>query len=493
MKKNIYLFLLFLIVIISSYLRLIGTYTNSFAFTYDVGRDMLKVAEIVYQHKIVLIGFTTGLEGVFYGPWWYYILALPFLISSGDPQFISVFIAFTGISAIIILYLFGKKIESEKLGILFAFFAGFSPSLIGISTQIWNPNIAPLLITASLFLIIKIFQKPSVITFFLYGILTSLLIDTEIVFGLLLFISSLIGLFIVSRKTIISKKSLFFLPGLLLILAPRIIFDLRHGFLMTNNILKLLISQKTSGGGFMLSSVIDKLNIFLGHYAYTITGDLKLAAGLLLTIVIVCTFIIYKKIPKLVKKIFLFSIIVTAVFIVGILFFSHDIWPHYLVGLPVYYCLITAVPLYYAAKNIKYGNFALLILLFILFLVNVKPISIISDLQKPIWEGDASVYRNQIAVVDYVYKQAAGKPFNYIAYSPAVFSYPYDYLFSWYGPKKYKYTPAKEHQKLFFVIIEPEHERPVLLKDWLKLREKDGKIIKEQKVKGGVVVQTRMH
>ena len=142
------------------------------------------------------------------------------------------------------------------------------------------------------------------------------------------------------------------------------------------------------------------------------------------------------------------------------------------------------------------GNLAKISLAFLLFgllWINIKPIQVIADLQKPLWEGDASVYRNQLTALDYIYRQAAGKKFEFIVYSPAVFAYPYDYLFSWYGPKKYHYAPTKGHEKLFFVIIEPEFQRPTLLRDWLKIREKDGKIIKEQNIKGGIIVQTREH
>jgi hypothetical protein len=494
MKKNkLTLLILILIILISSYLRLTGVFSNSFAFTYDVGRDMLKVSDIVNHHKITLIGFTTGVEGIFYGPWWYYILSLPFLLSAGNPQFIAAFIALTGILTIFLLFLFGKKIEGNAFGLLLAFLAGFSPTLIGLSSQIWNPNIAPILIAISFFLIFKIIKEPTSLTFFLFGIISSLLIDTEIVFGLLLCLGSIIGLFVISKKTILTKKSLLFIPGFLLILVPRIIFELRHDFLMTKTFLNLLTSQGHQTTSITISSVIEKLNIFLNLYAGTITGRSESIAATLIIFIFIFSLTYYKKFKAETKKYFFLSIIITVTFIIGIIFFSHDIWSHYLVGLPMYFCLITAIPIYYATKKIKFGQISLSILLIGLFWININPIRTITDLQKPIWEGDASVYRNQLAVVDYIYKQAAGKKFNLIAYSPAVFSYPYDYLFSWYGPKKYDYAPSQDHQKLFFVIIEPDFQHPTLLRDWLKLREKDGKIIKQQKVKGGVVVQIRIH
>ncbi len=494
MKKNkLTLSILILIILAASYLRLSGVFTNSFAFTYDVGRDMLKVSEMVNHHKIPLIGFTTGVEGIFYGPWWYYILSVPFIFSGGDPQFIAAFIAATGILTIFLLFILGKKLEGNTFGLLLAFIAGFSPELIGLSSQIWNPNIAPILIVISLFLILKIIKNPASLTFFFFGIISSLLIDTEIVFGLLLLLGSTIGLFVVSKKTILTKKPLLFFPGFLLILAPRIIFELRHDFLMTKTFFHLLTSQGQSTTLISLPATIDKLNIFLSLYSGTITGRSEALAGMLIILIIFSSIIHYKKIKTETKKFLYLSAIIVATFAIGIIFFSHDIWPHYLVGLPVYFCLLTAIPLYYTAKKIKFGWIVLTLLLLALFWINVNPIRVVSDLQKPLWEGDAAVYRNQLAVVDYIYKEAAGKKFNFIAYSPAVFAYPYDYLFSWYGPKKYHYASAKDHKKLFFVIIEPDFQHPTLLKDWLKIREKDGKIIKQQIVKGGVIVQTREH
>ncbi len=493
MKKNLSLILLLFILLASSYFRLFGTFTNSFAFTYDVGRDMLRVSEIVNQHKIPLIGFTTGVEGIFYGPWWYYILAVPFFLSRGDPQFISGFIAFTGLISIILLYLLGKQIGDEKLGLVLALFAAISPAMIGLSTQIWNPNIAPVFVTISLLLIAKIFKNPSSLIFFLFGIISSLLVDTEIVFGLLLFIGSFLGLLFLSGKTVITKKALFFIPGVLIILAPRIIFELRHQFLMTGSLIRLLNVQKEASKAITLQSIMEKLNIFFELYANTLTNGSKIAAGILLLILLVCLVAFYKKIGKSAKQFLLLSLIIIATFIVGILGFSHDIWPHYMVGLPVYFCLVTAILLYYSAKNMKFGTAGLLFILTVLIWINIKPVQIFADLGKPIWEGDAAVYRNQLAVVDYVFMQASGRKFEFIAYSPAVFAYPYDYLFAWRGEKKYHFIPSRQHQKLFFVIIEPDFQRPTLLKDWLKIREKDGKIIKEEKVKGGVIVQTREH
>ncbi len=52
-------------------------------------------------------------------------------------------------------------------------------------------------------------------------------------------------------------------------------------------------------------------------------------------------------------------------------------------------------------------------------------------------------YKNEIAAIDFVYKYADGKNFKVYTYLPSVYDYPYQYLFWWYGQKKYGYIPGE--------------------------------------------------
>ena len=128
----------------------------------------------------------------------------------------------------------------------------------------------------------------------------------------------------------------------------------------------------------------------------------------------------------------------------------------------------------------------------IVFIINFNPVSVINNLTKPLWVGDASVYKNQLEVIDYVYRQSVGKSFKYVVYTPPVYDYTYQYLFQWYGPHKYHYAPSVDSRTAYF-ILEPDTQYPFRLTDWLKQREKDGKIIKTEKFESGIIVQTRTH
>ena len=90
-KKLFPSFVFFVIFVCGAILRFSGAFKGEFAFTFDVGRDMLVVAEMIDKSRPVLLGPTAGVQGIFYGPWWYYFLSLPLMLSQGNPQFAAFF------------------------------------------------------------------------------------------------------------------------------------------------------------------------------------------------------------------------------------------------------------------------------------------------------------------------------------------------------------------------------------------------------------------
>src|SRR5690606_4093044 len=148
--------------------------------------------------------------------------------------------------------------------------------------------------------------------------------------------------------------------------------------------------------------------------------------------------------------------------------------------------LLSVLVLNAALVKFKQAKLMPLVVLLI-FLLNLNPTGVLESLQKPLFEGDSSVYRNQIAVVDYVYGEAGGKDFKYVVYTPPLHDYTYQYLFSWYGQNKYGYKPLIQAGTAYF-ILEPDYEHTDRLTSWLEERKEDGKIIKEEDVIGGVVV-----
>lgn len=482
------LILLYLVIAVGAFLRLQGVFANSFAFTYSIGKDMLALWNIAYAHRLLLIG-QEGFPGIFYGPWWHYILTPFFVIFSGNPQGIAFLMASIGIFSIVLGYVFGNRIGGKPLGIILATLISVSQIMVSFSSQIWSVNLISLFTLFSLFILERIYfsEKHKSKYYFLLGIMLALNIDFEIFFGSLFALGIILSIVLTDRRKISIKYLLFFILGCLLIASPKILFDLRHQFLLSKN----LIAFIANGNSLyymptFLSLVMNRVDVFFSQFNYTLAGGNQL-----LGIFILLSFVFFFRNFNIRIKYFTnTSIVVVLVLFSGAILFPHDIWQNYLAVLPVFYILLFAFCLYLVAKN-TFSNFGYVILV-IIAIVNISPTRLIQNFVNPLWEGDASVYRNQLEAVDSVYKDANGRSFKYVVYTPPVYDYTYQYLFNWLGENKFKYQPSVQADLAYF-ILEPDLQVPSRLVDWLKQREGDGKIIKSETLKGGIVIQTRVH
>lgn len=490
--------LLAIILFFASFLRLEGVFTQSFAFTYDVGRDLLALQNILLTGKIPLIGQTTGLAGLFYGPWWYYSLLPAFVLSKGNPAGIAFFMALTGIITVWLGYILGVRIKDRTLGLLFASFLAVSPVMVGIATQIWNPNVSPLYMLLFFLCVSKIIyfleKKETIAPFWLLGvgILLGLLLDSEIVFGTLFFAGAFLSFIFFFGKKLSIKQYLLLIGGIFFILSPRVIFEFRHNFIMTQSIFEFARSSLSQGGGSFFMHAANAFVFLEKLWNYTISLDNYLfGIGLLIGTTIGVLYF-YKKISKREKFFLHFSLLTLFSFFVGLSLFPGDIWGHYTVGIPVLYIFILSLIFYNIIVNFKKAKIAILTGIVLLLLINLKPLERIKNINNPFWEGDISLYRNQIAVVDAVYAYAKGQKFNYIVYTPPIYDFTYKYLFSWYGNGKYGYPPSERTEKILFLIMEPDTQYPDRLKKWLDVRNGDGRTIDSKILKGDVQLQIRV-
>jgi hypothetical protein len=105
--------------------------------------------------------------------------------------------------------------------------------------------------------------------------------------------------------------------------------------------------------------------------------------------------------------------------------------------------------------------------------------------------SDPGLLSTQLQTIDLIYAQAQGKPFNVYTYIPSVLDWHYQYLYWWYGHKKYGYLPCeyttfpgtpsifvprfsqyvnksdKCPTDLNFAVLEPNAKHPELVKNWL--------------------------
>lgn len=491
-RPSVYI-LLASFIFIGAWFRMHGILDGSFSFTYDVGRDLLAVEDIVLQQNPTLLGPTTGVEGVFYGPWWYYVLAVPFVFTGGNPQGIAFFIALIGLLNIILGFIVGKKIGGDFLGVVCASIIAVSPFFIDTSSQIWNPNVIPtlvLLVMLGLWYVIDN-QKTSRKIWFVLGLLIALIVEMEIIFGFLFGIAFIFSSIIFLRKKLATSRFAFFAVGILAIEAPRILFEIRHEFLMTKRVLAFLgeTSKSTTFSIFTKANLVEIQSAFGKLWSDTLAGENELIQILLLAFFVYVSTIYYRRALPFEKFFLKFTVITFIIFIGAFAFFTEGIWRHYLIGLPILFVFFAGISLNLLRQHFSFSKVTFVLLFAILWLI-INPFKFFIALSKPPWEGDEAVYRNHIAIIDYIYRESDGKEFKYVLYTPPVHDYTYRYLFSWYGKKRYNRVPSDQNAKLSFFIIEPDNVFWHRRNQWLEVRRADGKIIKEERFRW-VIVQTR--
>jgi hypothetical protein len=141
-----------------------------------------------------------------------------------------------------------------------------------------------------------------------------------------------------------------------------------------------------------------------------------------------------------------------------------------------------------------YGKIIVIMTLLLLFLPALQKLQadyIFRTQQKLISDGS---YRNQLAVVDYIFKDAGSEKFGYFVYSPQVFTYGMDYLLWWRGKYYYGYLPESQKKNTFYLIMYPPlaHDNGAHA-FWIKntIRTKS-KVVERKIFQGDIVVEKRL-
>ncbi|MDP3973504.1 MAG: hypothetical protein Q8P92_01600 [Candidatus Daviesbacteria bacterium] len=436
MSKNINLFII-IILLLGIIFKLFLTANGNFLFNMDNGRDLVDVREMVELKKLRLTGPTSAIEGLFNGPAWYYLLAIPYIFSDGHP-YSTIILQFVlwAIGGYFLLKLVSEfnKILIIPIGLLW-----IASDYISLATvYAFNPNPVTLTSPLLIFLIYKYLKTNKLIysisSFFLGGLFFNFEMNFGIFVPLIITASILLNKkFHYFRSRIFWLGSLFFI----LLFLPQILFDIRHDFLMTKSVINYLANQPESSYNISLRlqsltrSFVDVFSATLmNHRTLSLTIILLFIPALIKfvkgkqknEIVMICLsfifipFIIFLFIPVSVNPWHLGAETSAAIILTGFLLMQlakFNIWGK-LIGI-----LIGSLIIFFAATNVI--NF------------------FAKDFGKP--NMDPSSYRNEIAAIDFVYTFAGGKNFKVYTYLPSVIDYPYQYLFWWYGQKRYGYIP----------------------------------------------------
>ena len=254
MKKRADLIVLFFILLLAAFTRMYRMYDLA-VFLADQAYDSTAVFNII-RGKLTLLGPIASVGGFHFGPVVYYLMVPFFLILRGDPISGTVFQTSLSLATIPLLYILGKRLKNEVVGLVASFLFAISPLMIDYSRASFNP--VPLIFFSSLiiFLVLRNADRRTPTQSFLIGVLLGWAVQMHYLAISLLLFSFFFPFFLYRKSFFISYFS-FLITGFLIGVSPFLMFEMRHDFLNTRLFLTYLFSATGITTGNLFNSLHD--------------------------------------------------------------------------------------------------------------------------------------------------------------------------------------------------------------------------------------------
>lgn len=427
------------IIIVGSIQKIYVTSGGNFIFNMDNARDFVDVREMVELKKPRLIGPTSAVEGFFNGPGWYLLLAIPYILTQGNP--------YGAILLMVFLWAVGgfflmKLVSRYGLPVTIAFgFLWTGSDYINLATVYsFNPNPVTFLTPLFIYLLLKYLDGKKPVHLGLACVLGGAFFNFEMNFGI--FVLPIIFASLLLSKNWKVIKTPGFWVGLIpfgVAILPQIIFDIRHNFVMTQSVFRFL-AEKSPGGELNLTGRIGEIY----QDFYYVSLPVFLNNQILLKVVTVMITIMFMRIilkkEKSIDNLFIIGLIVFFLPLVSYVFLPVEVNGWHLGAEMVGLLILFAFSLNQLKNYRIAGKVAQYLTIFYVIFISINNINAFLK-SRNIPNHDPSLYKNEILAIDYVYKKAENKNFKAYIYLPSIIDYPYQYLFWWHGLKKYGYTP----------------------------------------------------
>ncbi|QQG42190.1 MAG: glycosyltransferase family 39 protein [Candidatus Woesebacteria bacterium] len=485
-------YLLIIILGLGAFLRLYRI-NELLGFWFDQGRDALVIWDLLHNGKFFLIGPTTGLAGIFRGPWYYWLITPFYWIGRGNPVYPSIFLIFTTIAALGVIYYLGYKIQGRVTGLIAATIAAFSFYIIEASRWLSNPT--PMLLLS----LVMVFGMYMVVEGKKWG--WSII---SFCFGLSLFNFGSSGEFfyfpvlliftIWQKKNWPDLKNLLFSVLLFIItFAPLVIFDFKHDGILRNNIYQSFVSEKSfivPTKKFLVERTVIYYDVFTKKIFDARGEREKITLSIIALWFLVST-------PKYLKNKNISLLILFLVSpIVGLYFYQGNnavLYDYYFTGYYLIFVLLLGIVL---GNMWKFTIGKVFVLYFIYLFISANFSILLPRLtERSTNINSVIILSDQKKAIEWVYNNAGDRNFNIDVYVPPVIPYAYDYLFKWI-PTTPRLRGASgkltENQtSLLYTLYEVDLAHPERIGAWLERQKGIGKVLKEENF-GGIVVQERV-
>lgn len=331
-----------------------------YGFDYDQEINAQIAKTVLVDHKPVLIGPETSVGGMYVGPYYNYVISAFYLFGRMDPRWNLLLNLLVSGLTVWLLYFAGKKLFSEKAGLLAALIYACSSLMINYDRSAWNPMPVPLVSIGIVTFLVLFSRERRTLWLFLATVFAGFSLHLHPNALFLVAFYALFILLLVPRAVILNLKRLLLIIGVFLFfLLPLIIFDFRHQFINSTHFITFFFGGSKVGGISFVSSLINIASILTGLLAESIFANQSQLAMAFVAGVLVLTI---KNIKAYAPYLLLFSLT-----LIGFSFYHGPLPSQYLLFLfPVFILLLASLLTKYSVKSP--GKLAVLAL-FIIFLV----------------------------------------------------------------------------------------------------------------------------
>lgn len=486
-------------------LRVPELINGNYLFGHDHGRDYLAAYDIARNHKLTLIGAeagsgVAGINGIFHGPGYFYLIALAYTLFGGNPIGGQLFMVLFGVLSLILACYIGYKIFGKAGSALLLFFVAVSPLIVSQSRFLWSSHPVTPFVLLALYFVYKIPHNPQIyapLAVFVSGFTY----HSQLGVAVPLTVSVLLSIPFIYRIRD-ARVYMYCIGALVLSFLPMILFEARHGFMAFRSAWEYTARGASLGGSMfetkrLLSHGVDYwnnvANTFTFEFGWIPNHVQKIVLILFIPIVAVRIFQIRESIHR---KFIVFLILMILTTWAGYLVLNNVVWDYYLTHTRLGFILLftyAITSLVQKKKNIHVGSFGWIVsavFLLVLFVGSVfrMYITYTSDIKDT---GKFEKIQGKRYVVDTIYKDAGSQPFSVFVFIPSVYTWPYDYLFKTYGRQTYGYEPGKEKKGLAYLIIEPDNDKPWRHEGWLETVVQGGKTIWIKTLLNGLILEKR--
>lgn len=475
---------------IGLFFRLVNLEQRLF-FIWDQGRDAW-VLERITQGDLTLVGPTSGLPGFFLGPLWYYVGLPGYLLSGGNPFWLSVWYILLASLALGFFWKISQLLFPHQRGwaLITAYLLALIPGSISGSVFIWNPLLALPLVAAGYWAMLLAKNQPKF--FVLSCLLFSLALQAEFAYAIFL-LPILVGWGWWWFRSRADKWRIWLAAGLVsgLTLGPQLLFEWRHQLIMTKS---LLASFKSSEGQIgWLAVLLTRPQQLMAAMQTLVIEKFpfgRLYFGMILILIAWTIWQIFRA-----KKTTEPWQITASLFLGPLLlmmgwrgnygnFFDYYLAPHFIFLIPLLvYGLANLSRLSWPKFNLAGEKIAPL------FLGALMVMIIDYWLGSIFWVTNNAGLKKMNQAVDQVYDWMATdqqSPGVVRIFTPNTNTEHYDFLFKWQAQVKQQPVPltiASPTTEYWYLLIEPDHQIPEKrLVPWYQTATAGGQLIRQKQV-----------